>query len=86
MLEVDSLTSNHAWDLVPLHVGRRVVNIMWVYKATRDASVAVSLYKARFVAKGCTKREAHSNSHAMLMLTGATRVRRAGHGQVFFLH
>jgi hypothetical protein len=56
-LEFDSLTSNQTWDLVPLHAGRRVVNNMWVYKAKTDASGAVSRYKARFVAEGCSQRE-----------------------------
>jgi hypothetical protein len=53
-LEFDSLTSNLTWDLVPLPAGRRVVNNMWIYKAKIDASRAVSRYKARFVAKGCS--------------------------------
>jgi hypothetical protein len=56
-LEFDSLTSNHTWDLVPLPARRRVVNNMWVYKAKTDAFGAVSRYKARFVAKGCSQRE-----------------------------
>jgi hypothetical protein len=56
-LEFDSLTSNQTWDLVPLPAGCRVVNIMWVYKAKTDAYGAVSQYKARFVAKGCSQRE-----------------------------
>jgi hypothetical protein len=56
-LEFDSLTSNHTWDLVALPAGRRVVNNMWVYKANTYASKAVSRYKARFVAKGCSQRE-----------------------------
>jgi hypothetical protein len=56
-LEFDYLTSSQTWDLVPLPAGRRVVNSMWVYKAKTDASGAVSRYKARFVAKGCSQRE-----------------------------
>jgi hypothetical protein len=56
-LEFDSLASNHTWDLVPLPAGRHVVNNMWVYKAKTYASGAVSRYKARFVAKGCSQRE-----------------------------
>jgi hypothetical protein len=52
--DVDSLTSNQTWNLVPLLYGRRVVNNMWVYKAKTDASGAVSRHKARFVAKGCS--------------------------------
>jgi glutathionyl-hydroquinone reductase len=35
-LEFDSLTSNQTWDLVPLPLGRRVVNNMWVYKAKTE--------------------------------------------------
>jgi hypothetical protein len=56
-LEFDSLTSNQIWNLIPLPAGRRVVNNMWVYKAKTDATGAVSRYKARFVAKGCSHRE-----------------------------
>jgi hypothetical protein len=41
-LEFDSLTSNQTWDLVPVPVGRRVVNNMWVYKAKTDAYGDVS--------------------------------------------
>jgi hypothetical protein len=54
-LEFDSLTSNQTWDLVL--AGRRVVNNMWIYRAKTDANGAVSRYKARFVAKGCSQRE-----------------------------
>jgi hypothetical protein len=53
-LEFDSHTSNHAWELVPMLVGRRVVNSMCVYKAKTYAYGAVSRHMARFVAKGCS--------------------------------
>jgi hypothetical protein len=56
-LEFASLTSNMTWDLVALPAGRRIVSSMWSYKAKTDASGAVSRYKARFVAKGCSQRE-----------------------------
>jgi hypothetical protein len=55
-LKFDSHTSNQTWDLVPVPYGRRVVNNM-VFKAKTDAYGAVSRYKARFVAKGCSQRE-----------------------------
>jgi hypothetical protein len=61
-LEFDSLTSNQTWDLFPLPGGRRVVNIMWAYKAKIDALGAVSRYKARFVAKDCSQREGIDNT------------------------
>jgi hypothetical protein len=54
--EYDSLLSNGTWELVDLPASREVVNNMWIYKIKSDLDGDASLYKARFVAKGCSKR------------------------------
>jgi hypothetical protein len=43
--------------LVDLPTGRRVVNIMWVYKVKADHLGQVERFKARFIAKGCSQRQ-----------------------------
>jgi Reverse transcriptase (RNA-dependent DNA polymerase)/gag-polypeptide of LTR copia-type/Integrase core domain len=48
--ELDSLTSNNTWDLVPRPKDAKVLNTRWVYKTKRQDQI-VEL-KARFVAKG----------------------------------
>jgi hypothetical protein len=56
--EFDSMHSNNTWSLVDLRHGRRVVNIMWIYKVKTDHLGHVSRFiKARFVAKGCSQKE-----------------------------
>ena len=50
--EMDALIDNGSWDLVCLHVGKKVIGCRWVFtvKVNPDGSIAQS--KARLVAKG----------------------------------
>jgi hypothetical protein len=47
---------NGTWERVDLPADRVVVNSMWVYKIKSDTEGALSRFKARFVAKGCSQR------------------------------
>lgn len=54
--EMQSLKSNHTWELVPLPKDRKAIKCKWVFKVKRDASGQISKYKARLVAKGFSQR------------------------------
>jgi hypothetical protein len=54
--EYSSLMDNGTWELVDLPPDRVVVNNMWIYKVKSDTMGDVSLFNARFVAKGCSQR------------------------------
>ncbi|KAK8946894.1 hypothetical protein KSP39_PZI006799 [Platanthera zijinensis] len=50
--EIDALTKNHTWDMVPLPPSRRAVGCKWVYTVKHHPDGSVARYKARLVAKG----------------------------------
>jgi hypothetical protein len=54
---VDFLLENGTWTLVDLPIVRRVVSNMWVFKVKTDHLGQVERFKARFVAKRCSKRQ-----------------------------
>lgn len=54
--EMQSLTENETWTLVPLPEDRKAIKCKWVFKVKRDANGKISKYKARLVAKGFSQR------------------------------
>ena len=50
--ECESLQDNKTWELVPLPLGRKLVQCKWVYKTNIVSDGTTTKYKARFVAKG----------------------------------
>lgn len=54
--EMESLTCNNTWELVPLPKDRKAIKCKWVFKVKRDANGQTSKYKARLVAKGFSQR------------------------------
>ncbi|KAL6054460.1 Cysteine-rich receptor-like protein kinase 25-like protein [Balamuthia mandrillaris] len=59
--EVDSLTSNGTWILVPPPENEdiNIVDCMWIYKIKELADNSVDKYKARLVARGFTQKLHH---------------------------
>lgn len=55
--ELDALTRNNTWSLVPLPVGHKPIGCKWVYKIKYNSDGSIERYKARLVAKGYTQIE-----------------------------
>ncbi|KAK0600749.1 hypothetical protein LWI29_018076 [Acer saccharum] len=55
--EMDSMKSNHVWDLVDLPPGRNAIGNKWVLRIKQKADGIVERYKACLVAKGYTQQE-----------------------------
>ena len=44
--EMESMRTNHVWDLVDLPLGRKVIGNKWVLKIKRKADWSIERYKA----------------------------------------
>ena len=55
--EIDSMYTNHVWDLVDLPKGARPIGCKWVFKKKTDSVGNIQTYKARLVAKGYNQRQ-----------------------------
>ncbi|KAK0594990.1 hypothetical protein LWI29_002396 [Acer saccharum] len=55
--ELQALTANGTWSLVPLPRGKTLIGCRWVFKIKRHSDGSVERYKARLVAKGFTQLE-----------------------------
>jgi hypothetical protein len=56
MEEMDSIEENGTWSLVDLPLGRKPIEVKWVFKVKRDEHGAVSKHKACLVVKGYAQR------------------------------
>ena len=52
MRSYDSLHDNQTWELVPLPLGRKLVQCKWIYKTKIAADGTTTKYKAWLVEKG----------------------------------
>lgn len=50
--ELDALSKNKTWDLVPLPPGKKAIGCRWVFKVKLNADGSLERCKARLVAKG----------------------------------
>lgn len=55
--EIQALTENQTWDIVPLPKGKKAIACRWVFKVKYKADGTIERHKARLVAKGFTQRE-----------------------------
>ncbi|GJR23450.1 ribonuclease H-like domain-containing protein [Tanacetum coccineum] len=54
---MEALNRNNTRDITDLPKGRKHVGSKWVYKIKYKSNGEIERYKARFVAKGCSKKE-----------------------------
>lgn len=50
--ELDSIMSNHAWELVDFPLGTKPIRCKWILKKKIKADGSIDKYQARLVAKG----------------------------------
>jgi hypothetical protein len=55
--EIQALSANRTWTLVPFHPFMNVVGRRWVYKIKRRSDGSIERYKAHLVARGFTQQE-----------------------------
>ena len=55
--EIDSIMSNHTWELVDLPPGTKPLGSKWIFKRKLKADGSIDKYKARLVIKGYRQKE-----------------------------
>ena len=50
--EMQALSKNETWDLVPHSPHKKAIGCRWIYKVKYNVDGSVNRYKARLVAKG----------------------------------
>ena len=57
LTELDSIMSNHVWELVNLPLGTKPIECKWIFKRKLKANGSIDKYKARLVAKGFSQKK-----------------------------
>ena len=57
MEEYQSIMKNDVWDIVPRPKGKSVVTSKWIYKIKHAVDGSIKKYKARFMARGFSRKE-----------------------------
>ncbi|PHT75047.1 hypothetical protein T459_22324 [Capsicum annuum] len=55
--EIDSILSNHTWELVDLPPGNKPLDFKWIFKRKMKADGTIDKYKARLVVKDFKQKE-----------------------------
>jgi hypothetical protein len=55
--EYQSIMQNDVWDVFPRPKEKSVVSLKWIYKTKHTADGSIEKYKARFVARGFSKKQ-----------------------------
>ncbi|PHT80977.1 hypothetical protein T459_13992 [Capsicum annuum] len=55
--EIDSILSNHTWELVDLPLGNKPLGSKWIFKRKMKVDGTIDKYKARLVVKGFKQKE-----------------------------
>lgn len=55
--EIESILSNHTWELVDLPPGNKTLGSKWIFKKKMKDDGTIDKYKARLVVKGFRQRE-----------------------------
>lgn len=74
--EMDSIISNHTWELVDLPNGSRPIGYKWVFIKKYHSDGTLNIYKSRLVAKGFRQKEDvdYFNTYAPVARTTTIRV------------
>ena len=55
--KIDSIMSNHVWEIVDLPPGVKPLGCKWIFKKKLKADGSIDKYKARLVAKRFTQKK-----------------------------
>ena len=55
--EIESILSNHTWELTNLPPGSKPIGCKWIFKRKLKSDGSIDKYKARLVAKGYQQKE-----------------------------
>ena len=55
--EYQSIMKNDVWDVIPIIEGKSVVTSKWIYKINHAADGSIEKYKARFMARGFSRKK-----------------------------
>ena len=55
--KIDSIMSNHEWEIVNLPPGVKPIGCKWIFKKKLKVDGSIDKYKARLVAKGFTQKK-----------------------------
>lgn len=72
--EMKSLITNQIWDLVPLPIGKKILDNKWLYKLKEEHDGS-KRYKVRIVVKGCQQRKGIDYSKLFSSVVKMTTIR-----------
>ncbi|KAF3616661.1 hypothetical protein FXO38_34397 [Capsicum annuum] len=73
--KIDSILSNHTWELVDLPLGNKPLGSKWIFKRKMKADGTIDKYKARLVVKGFKQKEGLDYFDTYLPITRITSIR-----------
>jgi hypothetical protein len=75
MEEHQSIMKNKVWEIIPRPKEKSVVTSKWVYKIKHAADESVDKYKARFIARGFSQKEAEYYDETFAPVARYTSIR-----------
>ena len=73
--EYSSIMKNDVWEIVPRPTGKSMVTLRWIHKIKHAADGNIEKYKARFVARGFTKKEGIDYDETFVPIVRFTTIR-----------
>ena len=73
--EIESILSNHTWELTDLSPGNKPLGSKWIYKSKMKPDGTIDKYKARLVVKGYRQKEGLDYFDTYSLVTKITSIR-----------